>query len=99
MDDYDVRHLRLLIEGLDPDGALYREMNPEWYWSWEEELLAVVAEQVNRMDRHLVALFTKKGTALPRVLNIPRPQLEAKKFKGTTKAEFFQMVKDDLREA
>jgi len=102
LEDMDVRYLRMLIDGLEPSGTLYRKFNPDWYWTWEAELLATVAQLVDRMDRRLAALYSKKGTMPMRPIHIPRPIRKIMEHKqnrapGTTKQEFIKMIKQKRR--
>lgn len=102
LDDMDIRHLRMLLDGLSPNGTLYREFNPDWYWTWEAELLATIAQLVDRMDRRLAAVYSKGSTAPMRPIHIPRPirkliEHEQNIMLGTTKEKFIQMIRRDRR--
>jgi len=96
----DIRRLQILIDGLDPTGVLYREFNPDWYWAWEEELLATIAQLIDRLDRRFASVYAKKGSVPKQPIHIPRPHrglAKEKRKAGTTKAEFIAMVKRDSR--
>lgn len=88
----DAKIVVALVEGIGPDSALARAIEPKtWIWSTEDELLAVVAEQVDRVARVLMAGFSD-GKVTPKPLKLTRPTLPESK-KGITKTEFRDMLR------
>lgn len=71
-----LRRLASLVNGLPPGGALDRALDPEGWganWHHAEELLAMIAELLDRDWRQTVAMNSKRGATKPRPLRIPRP--------------------------
>lgn len=85
------RRIRALVSGLNPDGALYRELNEYWYWGLREEFLGSIVELLDRIDRHFIMAHSKDGDDPGPSVTIPRPELERKRA-GTTMREFHQMI-------
>lgn len=83
-----------LVTGLSPDSALARKMNPEsWHWKNEHELLAVIAELLDRHDRHFIRANTEKGQKQPNPIEIARPWKKVKQHsRGTSMSEFRKIV-------
>jgi hypothetical protein len=71
-DGLSVSLLKDLVEGLPPDSALSRAMNPDsWYWQNIEELLALICEEVNKL--HIDFIRANVENANPQPMQIPRP--------------------------
>lgn len=65
-----VRRLRALVEGLPPDAMLWRRTPG---WGTEQELAAVQIEVTHAVVRTVIAAFSKRGSAIPKPLHVPRP--------------------------
>ncbi len=80
------RRLAALINGLPLDSALVRSYDPDRLgrgWDLQTEMLAIVAELIDRHDRHFLMANTKRGTTIPKPLYIARPD-DAKRGRSAT---------------
>lgn len=87
-----------LISHLGPGTAIFREINPEWSWGNQEELLALIAELIDRLDRHFVMANSQNGKAWEPI-SIPRPfRQESQPQKGTTMEELKGLIAQHRKE-
>lgn len=59
-------------------------------WTNTEELLAVIAETVDRGNRNFATVFSKRGSGSPKPLKIPRPY-ERKTRRPATSEDLVEM--------
>lgn len=89
------RRFRVLLEALPRESALVRGFDPHnGAWGNTEELLAVLAEQVDAGNRLFFAAHAKKGTRPPKPLEIRRPGQVQQRRRQSSPAEvarFFGM--------
>lgn len=71
-----MRRLTALVTNLPPGCALHRAEDPGGYgagWTYTEELLATIAELIDRADRNFIAAHSKRNARKPRPIQITRP--------------------------
>lgn len=88
-----------LLVGLGPESALNRKNNPSYWWGVQEELMATIAELIDRHEIHYVMANSKDGKG-PKPISIPRPykdgeEKENKPKTSTTIGELKEMVRVD----
>lgn len=79
------RRLRTLIAAIPLESALGLALGAYTpAWTNNEELLALIAEQIHENTRAFVIAHSKRGAAAPPALRIPRPDRDSARAAGAT---------------